>query len=151
MLRKTIAYTDWDGNEREEDFYFNLTRTELTRMEMEAEGGLENMIIQLSQNADGKRIMDILEDVITRSYGIKEPKGRRFIKSPELIEEFKQTPAYDVLFTELTTNAGAAAEFINAIIPDASGKTVIPVDNTEERVAKILEKNPIVAASRKEG
>ena len=25
MLKKTIKYSDFDGNEREEDFYFNLT------------------------------------------------------------------------------------------------------------------------------
>jgi len=26
MLKKTIKYTDFDGNERTEDFYFNLTK-----------------------------------------------------------------------------------------------------------------------------
>ena len=34
MLKKTIKYTDYDGNEREEDFYFNLSKAEITEMEL---------------------------------------------------------------------------------------------------------------------
>ena len=32
MLKKTITYTDYNGVERTEDFYFNLTRAELMEM-----------------------------------------------------------------------------------------------------------------------
>ena len=148
MIRKTIAYIDYNGDEREEDFYFNLSRTELTKMEMETEGGLERMIIRLSQSSDGGEIMNILESIILRSYGIKTPDGKRLMKSKELSEEFKQTPAYDELFTELITDAEAAAKFINNVIPDETGKTIIPKNDTKERIAKLMENNPVVVASK---
>ena len=44
MLKKTIAYTDYEGVEREEDFYFNLTQSELMVMELSEEGGLKKMM-----------------------------------------------------------------------------------------------------------
>ena len=34
MLKKTIKYTDYNGQQREEDFYFNLNKAELAEMEM---------------------------------------------------------------------------------------------------------------------
>ena len=44
MLKKTITYTDYNGNERTEDFYFNLTKAEVVEMEMSTSGGLTEMI-----------------------------------------------------------------------------------------------------------
>lgn len=40
MLEKVITYTDYDGNERKEKFYFNLTKAELTEMELSMREGL---------------------------------------------------------------------------------------------------------------
>ena len=34
MVKKTIKYSDYNGNEIEEDFYFNLSKVELLEMEM---------------------------------------------------------------------------------------------------------------------
>lgn len=39
MLKKTIAYTDYNGTTRKEDFYFNLTQAEVTELEVSVEGG----------------------------------------------------------------------------------------------------------------
>ena len=44
MLKKTIAYTDYNGTTRKEDFYFNLTQAEVTELEVSVEGGLVEMI-----------------------------------------------------------------------------------------------------------
>ena len=40
MLKKTITYTDYNDNERTEDFYFNFSKAELTEMELSTVGGL---------------------------------------------------------------------------------------------------------------
>lgn len=117
MLKKTIKYTDFDGNEREENCYFNLTKSELTEMELSVTGGLTKMIEKISETKDGSRIMAIFKDIILRAYGEKSPDGRRFIKSKELSEAFSQTGAYDVLFMELVTDADKASDFIKAVIP----------------------------------
>ena len=117
MLKKTIKYIDYDGNEREEDFYFNLSKGELAEMELSLNGGLEGIENRITQEKDNKKIVATFKDLILRSYGKKSDDGKRFIKSPELTEEFTQTEAYSDLFIELATDADAAATFVNGILP----------------------------------
>lgn len=117
MLKKTIKYVDYDNNEREEDFYFNLSQAELTTMQMSEVGGLEKKLDNIIKAQDAPRIMEMFRDIIRRSYGVKSPDGRRFIKSEALSDEFEQTEAYSILFMELCTNADAAASFVQGILP----------------------------------
>lgn len=117
MLKKTITYTDYNGTERTEDKYFNLSKAEIMEMEMSTAGGLAEMIQNIVKAQDAPAIMKIFKDIILKSYGEKSPDGKRFIKSEELSTEFAQTEAYSVLFIELATDADKAAEFINGIIP----------------------------------
>lgn len=117
MLKKKMTYMDYDGNERTEDFYFNLSRAEITEMEVSETGGLVNMIERVIAEQDAKQIIKIFKDLILQSYGVKSPDGKRFIKSDELREAFTQTEAYSDLFMELAENADSATTFVNGIIP----------------------------------
>ena len=117
MLKKTITFTDYDGNERTEDFYFNLNQTELFRMEASTTGGMEKMLEKIVSTQDTQKIVELFEKIILMAYGEKSADGKRFIKSPELSEAFKQTEAYDQLFMEMLTDGDAALNFINGILP----------------------------------
>lgn len=117
MLKKTIAYTDYNGVERKEDFYFNLSKAELTEMEMSINGGLAEMINKVVAAQDAPAIIKIFKDLVLKAYGEKSLDGKRFIKSEALATEFSQTEAYSILFMELATDADAAAKFINGIVP----------------------------------
>lgn len=126
MLKKSFTYTDYNGNERKETHWFNLSEAELTEMELEVDGGLANYITRISEEQSGPKIIKIFKDIILRAYGIKSDDGRRFIKSEKLKEEFAQTEAYSILFMELATNSEKAAEFINGIVPKNVGTNVDP-------------------------
>jgi len=117
MLKKTIKYTDFDGNQREETFYFNLTKAEIAEMELSTEGGLSTKLQKIIEAQDNASIVEIFKDIIARSYGEKSPDGRQFVKNKEVRDAFIQTQAYSDLFMELATNAEAATAFINGIIP----------------------------------
>lgn len=117
MLKRTIKYTDFNGVEREEDFYFNLTEAEIVKMEMGTTGGLAEKIEKIVQAKDAPAIMEVFEDLISRSYGVKSADGRRIMKGEEIFNEFKQTEAYSILFMELATDAEKASAFVNAILP----------------------------------
>ena len=117
MLKKTITYTDYNGLERTEDFYFNLTKAEITEMELSVTGGLSEMIQNIVKAKDTPSIVKIFKQLVLQAYGKKSDDGRRFIKSEALKEEFAQTEAYSELFMELATDADKAGAFINAIIP----------------------------------
>lgn len=124
MLKKTITSVDFNGNERTEDFYFNLTKAEVMEMEMSTVGGLSEMIQKIVSAQDTPSIIKVFKDLILRSYGEKSADGKRFIKTPEMAESFSQTEAYSVLFMELATDAEAAAAFVNGIIPKPDNKSV---------------------------
>jgi len=120
MLKKNITYTDYDGNERTEDLYFNLSRAEVIEMEVSHTGGLVNTINKIIAEQDSKRLIEIFKDLIIKAYGEKSLDGRRFVKSQEVKDAFVQTEAYSELFMELATNAGSAVAFVNGITPVVS-------------------------------
>ena len=117
MLKKTIKYTDYDGNEREEDFYFNSSKAEVTEMELSKEGGMSEYIKKISATQNGPELIKLFKEIIIKSYGEKSLDGKRFIKNKELTEAFTQTEAYSELFVELASNADEAVKFVNGIMP----------------------------------
>ena len=119
MLKKTITYTDYNGLQRTEDFYFILSKAEVVEMEMGTTGGFTEMINRVVAAQDAPTIIKVFKELILKSYGQKSPDGKRFEKSKELSTEFSQTEAYSQLFMELSTDANKAAEFVNGIIPSA--------------------------------
>lgn len=125
MLKKTITYTDYDGLERTEDFYFNLSKAEVIEMEVGTEGGMRAMLERIVAAKDGRRIMEAFKEIIAKSYGEKSLDGRRFQKSKEISEAFMQTEAYSQLFMELVTDSQAAAAFVNGIVPQEEEVTKI--------------------------
>lgn len=117
MLKKKINYTDYEGNERNEDFCFNLSKAELMEMELGTAGGMKKMIDKIIAEQDAAKIVDTFKTIILKAYGEPSADGKRFIKNKELAEAFSQTEAYSELFMELATSADAASEFINGIMP----------------------------------
>lgn len=117
MIKKTVKYVDYNGVERVEDFYFNMTKAEVAEMEMSVEGGFSKMLEELIASKDNVRIVQLFKEIVLKSYGEKSPDGRRFVKSKEISEAFAQTEAYSEIFMELALNEEAAAAFVNGIMP----------------------------------
>lgn len=128
MLKKTIKFTDYNGVERSEDHWFNLSKAEIVEMETGTVGGLSEMIQHIIKSKDVPTIIKIFKDIILKAYGEKSADGRMFIKKDpdghRLADNFAQTEAYSTLFMELATDDKAAAEFINGIIPADVAKEV---------------------------
>lgn len=132
MLKKTITYSDFNGVELTEDFYFNLTKAEVMEMELTTAGGLADRIRKIVAAQDTPSIIKIFKELILKAYGEKSADGKRFVKVDEngvpLSVAFSQTAAYSELFMELATNADKATEFINGIVPvDVSQQMTLPV------------------------
>lgn len=116
MLKKTITYTDFDGVQREEDHYFNLTKAEMIEYDASfQDGAIAHLTFLMNNKMNGSLIM-AFKDLILRSYGVKMPNGK-FVKSQELRDAFMASEAYSELFMEITSGEDAAAAFINGIIP----------------------------------
>ena len=119
MLKKTVTYEDFNGVSRTEDFYFNLTKAELTEMELSLNGGLSQLLEKIVQEKDQKQIIEYFKKIVIGAYGIKSLDGRTFMKSDEIRSEFASTAAYSEIFMELATDADAAAAFVNGIMPSS--------------------------------
>lgn len=121
MLKKTIEYTDYDGNTRKEDFYFNLTKAEVVFMELEMPGGMKKYLTKITDEQDNVKIVETFKNIIGSSYGIKSDDGKRFIKGAAHTAAFEQTEAYSNLIMEMIQDAKFAAQFINGILPSPDG------------------------------
>jgi len=116
MLKRTFVYKDYDGNERTEDFYFNLTRAEINELDMSAYGGLQSMMMRLLDEKNTEEVVKIFKRIILSSVGQKSMDGRRFIKTDAIRDDFYQTEAYSQLFCELIENKDdALGKFIRGI------------------------------------
>lgn len=133
MLKKNIEFIDYNDQKRTEEHYFYLNKAEVIKwLTTSGDYTLDKVLERLSNERNGKKIMEIFEDLIHRSYGKKSLDGRKFEKSDDIWNDFYQTEAYSVLFTELVTDAKKAAEFVNAIIPK----------DLADEVEKIIRENP---------
>lgn len=128
MFKKEMTYTDYDGNERTETFYFNLTKAELMEFELGMSGGFANTLKKIIASKDIPAIIENFKKLVMKTYGIKSPDGKRFIKNEEILQEFMETEAYSAIFIELSTSADAATAFVQGVLPaDIAAK--IPVED----------------------
>ena len=119
MYVKKIKYTDYDGNEREEKFYFHLNKAELLKLQYSINGGYQSYIKRLMETQNEAEIMDIFTNFVNLTYGVKSNDGKTFIKNEQVLNEFVQSEAYSEFFTELMASQKAQLEFIKGIMPDA--------------------------------
>ena len=111
MIKKTLTYYDFNDQEVTEDAYFNLTSVELTRMSARYGGDLEGYINQVIADNDLMAMIDILEDLLLSSYGIKSEDGRRFIKTPEAVKDLEWSQGHAELLETLIKNPTETREF----------------------------------------
>jgi hypothetical protein len=143
VLKKTIQYTDFNGEEVREDFLFHLSKAELVELEASHEGGLSASMQRIVEANDTKSIVAEFKKIILQSLGMKSMDGRRFIKSQQMREEFESSEAYSALFMELVTDTDAAVEFMNGIIPDGlipEEATVTPIKPPAREVLQLTMK-----------
>ena len=136
MLKKTMTYTDFNGEEITEDFYFHLSEAEISEMELDSEGGISQKLQKIINSKDITKIKEYFQWIILKSYGEKTDDGKHFIKNEKVSEMFSYTQAYSDLWMELITDANAAVKFVEGIMP----KSIIDKakENDPEQYAKIF-------------
>ena len=122
MRKETITYTDYDGETRTEDFFFNLNKAEILELELSWDGGMRRMLQKIVNEKDQRRMIEMFKMIIAKAYGEKSMDGKKFVKTDEngrslFHKNFEPTEAYSDLFIKLSMDEKAASDFINGIIP----------------------------------
>lgn len=118
MIKQTISYEDFDGNQQQEDHYFHLSKKELIDMEIAEPGGLAAKLERIGKEANGREIMAMFQQIVAAAYGQRvDGSSTKFYKSQKVSDEFMGSLAYDAFFTKLLTDSNFAVEFINGVIP----------------------------------
>ena len=134
MFKKTITYTNFNGEEITEDFFFNLSKSEIAKSNFSTAGGIENLLRKLVNEKNIQSLSDLFTDFIGRSYGIRSDDGKFFRKSPEIRADFENSAAYDTLYMELLTSPESAVEFLKGVLPSDLTKDI---ENNDEIKALI--------------
>lgn len=137
MIKKTINYVDYKGNEREEDFYFNLSKPELMEMELTTKGGMSEYLEKIVKAQSKEELIKWFKIIILKAYGEKSEDGRRFIKSDEISTAFSQTGAFEKLYMELITDDKKASDFINAIIPEFTEEEMKAAEDAKKNTPQL--------------
>lgn len=117
MFRHEVNFTDFNGNEKKVTLYFNLTQSELLKMDAKEQGGLREKLQTIVDAVDYGAMMDAVDGIVDMAYGVKSPDGMRFEKNEKILSDFKSSPAYDKFFMELSTSSELATKFIKGILP----------------------------------
>lgn len=133
MFKQSITYNDFNGNERNEDFYFHLSLPEVTRLEAKVGKPIGEHTKELADNGDTNKLLEFLEEMILNSYGKKTSDGKSFHKSKELREEFEYSQAYAELFEQLIINPDLARKFGEGVADNGKPKkNQVPLNVVKE-------------------
>lgn len=132
MYRDHRTYVDFNGVERTEDFYFNLSKAEIADMELSTTGGIKDMVDKILEAKDQAKLVSLFKDLIRMAYGVKSEDGRNFIKNDKVREDYFSTNAYSDLYMELATNDQFASQFFEAILPVTATDSEPNTDNAKE-------------------
>lgn len=146
MFKEIIKYVDFNGTEREEEFYFNLTKAEVMEMELSIAGGMTSLLKRVVASQDNPEIIDIFKSILLKSYGVKSLDGRKFIKNQEVVDDFVQTEAFSEMFIRLATDAEYASKFINGVIPQVEAAE----EENKVNGVKIPDNVPLAVAPKTE-
>lgn len=120
MYKTSVTFENYDGEKVTKDLYFNLTKAEITKLQLSYEDGfdkyIDSIIHPISGKPDPKKIMDLFEMLILKAYGVRTEDGG-FVKSQARSEEFLSTDAYSELFMRLISDEKAQTDFFLGIMP----------------------------------
>lgn len=129
MLIRNVNYVDYNGQRRNEEYHFNISKTEYIKLNFTDEGSLKNTLDTLKRTDDAKRAYELIEKVVLLAYGVKDPNGKTFLKTEKLTNDFYQSPAFEALMDEFLQNSGKFAEFVEACV-----NTFITIDRNKPAI-----------------
>lgn len=150
MIRKTLTYLDYEGQEHTKDFYFSLNQTEFALMNNRLPGGFDAYLKRIQEDHNEEKLLELLIMFIEEGYGIRESDDD-FVKEDEqgrkLGKRFKCTEACDNLITELFEKENNIGAFLTGMLPQSiQGKVNASIDDAMKKAKANISALPGVKA-----
>lgn len=120
MIKQTVTYEDFEGNETTETMYFHLSKAELLDMEINSDDSMSARLqrIQDTPDGDARPVLNVLKDFVSKAYGIRSDDGKKFRKSDAIREEFVSSEAYSELLFDLLQDSDKLVKFLTGLMPE---------------------------------
>lgn len=120
MIKQTIKFENFDGEEVFEDHYFNISKKKFLELEAtyQSDGGFAKYLMKVADTANALEAMKAFELLVDASYGVRSPDGRRFHQSEAALQDFKASPAYDEFIVQLMMDPNKAVDFFSGTLPN---------------------------------
>lgn len=149
MIKQSISYVDYNGENQTEDFYFNLSKAEILEM-MVADENIVESLQNLAKNGTATQAMNWFKDLIQKSVGEKSEDGKRFVKSPEITKNFMESPAFSEFLFDIIQNPAKSEPFVQGLLPndvlaamqtEIEGEKAVEFANKSEAARALSERN----------
>ena len=81
MYRDHRTYVDFNGVERTEDFYFNLSKAEIADMELSTTGGIKDMVNKILEAKDQAKLVSLFKDLIRMELATNDKFASQFFEA----------------------------------------------------------------------
>lgn len=105
MFATTVNYTDFDGHERKETLYFNITEQQMRDLYQDDPDFSEKALTNAMETRDNNEFLRIMKKLILASYGEKSEDGKVHKKNKEIRENFECSAAFEQLMDDIMYKA----------------------------------------------
>ena len=115
MIKKTLTYLDYEGNEHTKDFYFSMNQTEFSLLNNRIPGGYEAYLKRIQEDHDEAKLLELLTTFIVESYGERTADGLKAARArgrlggrPKIGDEKTKKKAIDLYKANVMSNKAIA-------------------------------------------
>ena len=143
MFQTTVSYTDFDGHERTETLYFNITEQQMRDLYQTDPDFSEKTLSSIVEGSDTAEMLRIMKKLILASYGEKSADGKVHKKNKEIRENFECSAAFEQLMDDIMYKADEKylKNFFTKIFPTKFADTI---NEQFGKAQKLVEAPPIV-------
>lgn len=141
MYKKTVNYTNIDGEPKQRTLYFNYNAIELVTV-LEKHGvtfdkmeEFQEYIKSLQEQGKTMEMVRFVHDLIVCAYGERDESGEHFLKSEKIAYDFDHSMVFDKFFLDLMKNP---AELNKLMRSATAGISSLSVESPEKPILKPL-------------
>lgn len=127
-----VKYTNFFGEEVEEQLHFHLSKSELMNMELQRTPLSAKIATVNGGDASPMDAYKLLCEFVGSAYGERSEDGKRFFKDERATKAFLASPAFDALLDKLGEDPKFSNKFLAGLFPD----------DIMGKAKKLIEENP---------